>query len=179
MTGGVVQQMAAPGVETIVGVVHHPLFGPLVMFGMGGIATELLGDRSFRILPAHRPRRRRAGPLAAGLAAAVRLPRLAPVAVDALEDLLQRVARLAGDVPELAELDINPLIVSPEGAVAVDARARCSCRVPVTGARSPPDALTTHAFSCWQSRCAAHGGIRGPSRPVACAGRGPRVRRRW
>ena len=51
MTGGIVQQMAAPGVETIVGVVQDLLFGPLLMFGMGGIATELLGDRSFRILP--------------------------------------------------------------------------------------------------------------------------------
>ena len=116
--------MAAPGVETIVGVVHHPLFGPLVMFGMGGIATELLGDRSFRILPvtdldaAELVRSLRASPLLFGYRGSP------PVAVTALEDVLQRVARLAGDVPELAELDINPLIVSPEGAVAVDARAR-------------------------------------------------------
>jgi acyl-CoA synthetase (NDP forming) len=124
MTGGTVQQMAAPGVETIVGVVHHHLFGALVMFGMGGIATELLDDRSFRILPltdldaAELVRSLRASPLLFGYRGS------APVAVTALEDLLQRLARLAGDVPELAELDINPLIVSPEGAVAVDSRAR-------------------------------------------------------
>jgi acetyl coenzyme A synthetase (ADP forming)-like protein len=124
MTGGTVQQMAAPGVETIVGTVHHPLFGPLVMFGMGGIATELLGDRSFRILPvtdvdaAELVRSLRASPLLFGY-------RGSPaVAVTDLEDVLQRVARLAGDMPQLAELDVNPLIVTAGGAVAVDARAR-------------------------------------------------------
>jgi acyl-CoA synthetase (NDP forming) len=116
--------MAAPGVETIVGMVDHPLFGPLVMFGIGGTATELLGDRSFRILPvtdldaADLVRSLRASPLLFGYRGSP------PVAVDALEDVLQRIARLAGHVPELAELEINPLIVSPEGAVAVDARAK-------------------------------------------------------
>jgi acetyl coenzyme A synthetase (ADP forming)-like protein len=136
MTGATVQQMAAPGVETIVGVVHHPLFGPLVMFGMGGIATELLGDRSFRILPvtdldaAELVRSLRASPLLFGYRGSP------PVAVNAVEDLLQRVARLAGDVPALAELDINPLIVSPTGAVAVDARARVAPSAP-----GPPSGL--------------------------------------
>jgi acyl-CoA synthetase (NDP forming) len=124
MKGGTVQQMAAPGVETIVGVVHHPLFGALVMFGMGGIATELLGDTSFRILPvtdldaAELVRSLRASPLLFGYRGS------SPVAVTALEDVLQRVARLAGDLPALSELDINPLIVSPSGTLAVDARAK-------------------------------------------------------
>src|SRR5204862_1776755 len=124
MTGGTVQEMAAPGVETIVGVVHHPLFGALVMFGMGGIATELLGDTSFRILPvtdldaAELVRSLRASPLLFGYRGSP------PVAVPTLEDLIQRIARLAGDVPAVTELDINPLIVSPSGTIAVDARVR-------------------------------------------------------
>jgi acyl-CoA synthetase (NDP forming) len=124
MTGAVVQQMAAPGVETIVGVVQDPLFGPLVMFGMGGTAAELLADRSFRILPvtdadaADLVRSLRTSPLLFGYRGA------APVDVAAVEDVLQRVARLAGVVPEVAEMDINPLVASPSGAVAVDARVR-------------------------------------------------------
>jgi acyl-CoA synthetase (NDP forming) len=132
MTGGLVQQMATPGVETIVGTVDHPLFGPLVMFGMGGTATELLGDRSFRILPvtdldaAELVRSLRASPLLFGYRGS------APVAISALEDLIQRIARLAGHLPDLAELDINPLIVSPAGAVAVDARVK------ITPKRSSP-----------------------------------------
>ena len=102
MTGGDIQRMAAPGVETIVGMVDHPLFGPLVMFGMGGTATELLGDRSFRILPvtdldaAELVRSLRASPLLFGYRGSP------PVAVSALEDLLQRIARLAGHLPSLA-----------------------------------------------------------------------------
>ncbi len=124
MTGGIVQQMAASGVETIVGVVQDPLFGPLVMFGMGGVATELLGDRAFRILPltdldsAELVRSLRSSPLLFGYRGAP------PVTVATLEDQLQRVARMAGVVPELAELDINPLIASPEGTLVVDARLR-------------------------------------------------------
>jgi acyl-CoA synthetase (NDP forming) len=124
MTGAVVQQMARPGVETIVGVVQDPLFGPLVMFGLGGVATELLGDRAFRILPltdldaADLVRSLRASPLLFGYRGS------APVAVGALEQILQRVARLVERVAEIRELDLNPVIVSDAGAVAVDCRVR-------------------------------------------------------
>jgi acetyl coenzyme A synthetase (ADP forming)-like protein len=134
MSGAVVQQMAAPGVETIVGVVQDPLFGPLVMFGLGGVATELLGDRSFRVLPltdldaAELVRSLRASPLLFGYRGSPR------VAVDGLEDVLQRVARLAGRIPEVAELDLNPVIVSTSGAVTVDCRARV---VPVPAGPAP------------------------------------------
>ena len=137
MTGGTVQQMAAPGVETIVGVVHHPLFGALVMFGMGGIATELMGDTSFRILPvtdldaADLVRSLRASPLLFGYRGTP------PADVATLEDVLQRVARLAGAVPALVELDINPLIVSPGGATAVDARAKVALAPDSNGVLRP------------------------------------------
>jgi acetyl coenzyme A synthetase (ADP forming)-like protein len=130
MTGGIVQQMVDPGVEVIVGVVHHALFGPLLMFGLGGTATELLGDRSFRVLPvtdidaSELVRSLRASPLLFGYRGAP------PVAVSALEDLLQRIARLADAVPALDELEINPVIVSPRGSIAVDARAKVTPVVP-------------------------------------------------
>jgi acyl-CoA synthetase (NDP forming) len=133
MTGAVVQRMARAGVETIVGVVLDPLFGPLVMFGMGGVAVELLRDRAFRILPltdadAHDlVRSLRASPLLFGYRGAP------PVSVDALEEVLQRVARLAAILPELAELDFNPVIVSPAGVEVVD------CRVRITPAPPAPD----------------------------------------
>ena len=136
MTGALVQRMAAPGVETIVGVVLDPLFGPLVMFGMGGVATELLKDRAFRILPltdsdaAELVRSLRASPLLFGY-------RGAPtVDVAALEDVLQRVARLAALVHEVAELDFNPVIVSPSGVAIVDARIRVAPALP-----EPPEPL--------------------------------------
>jgi acetyl coenzyme A synthetase (ADP forming)-like protein len=124
MTGALVQRMAEPGVETIVGVVLDPLFGPLVMFGLGGVATELLRDRAFRILPltdadaAELVRSLRASPLLFGYRGSP------PVAVGALEDVLQRVARLAATVHQVAELDLNPVIVSPSGVAIVDARVR-------------------------------------------------------
>jgi acyl-CoA synthetase (NDP forming) len=107
-----------------VGVVQDPLFGPLVMFGLGGVATKLLGDRAFRILPltdldaAELVRSLRASPLLFGHRGS------APVAVDALEQILQRVARLAEQVAEIRELDLNPVIVSDAAAIAVDCRVR-------------------------------------------------------
>jgi acetyl coenzyme A synthetase (ADP forming)-like protein len=124
MTGALVQRMAPPGVEIIIGVVLDPLFGPLVMFGLGGVATELLRDQAFRILPltdvdaAELVRSLRASPLLFGYRGAP------PVAVSALEEVLQRVARLAATVHQVAELDFNPVIVSPSGVAIVDARVR-------------------------------------------------------
>ena len=124
MDGALVQQMAPAGVETIVGVTHDALFGPVVLFGLGGVATELMGDHAYRILPltdrdaAELVRSLRSSPLLFGY-------RGTPLAdVAALEELLQRVARLAGLVPELAELDLNPVLVGEHGVAVVDAAVR-------------------------------------------------------
>jgi acetyl coenzyme A synthetase (ADP forming)-like protein len=131
MTGALVQRMAQPGVEMIIGVTLDPLFGPLTMLGLAGVATELLGDRSFRVLPltdadaAELVRSLRASPLLFGYRGSP------PVDIAALEDVLQRVARLAAVVPQLAELDLNPVIVSPSGVEIVDARARIAPVEPV------------------------------------------------
>jgi hypothetical protein len=137
MQRAVIQPMAPSGVETVVGVVHDPSFGPLVMFGMGGIATDLLGDRSFRILPltdvdAHElVGSLRSSPLLFGYRGAP------PVDLGALEQLLVRVACLADDIPELAELDLNPVIAAPNGTYAVDVKIRVApCARPAgTGLR--------------------------------------------
>ena len=123
MEGAIVQPMLR-GVEVIAGVLSDPLFGPVVMFGSGGVAVELFGDRVFRILPmtdvdAHEMvRATRGAPLLTGYRGAP------PCDVPALEEVLLRVAQLADQVPQLAEMDLNPIIATPKGCVAVDARMR-------------------------------------------------------
>jgi len=119
-----VQRMAAPGVELIAGVVRDETFGPLLLFGIGGTMAELLGDRTVRVAPlsardaADAVRSLRATPLLTGYRGSE------PVDVAGLEDVLVRLGLLAQDLPELAELDLNPVIASPNGIVAVDARIR-------------------------------------------------------
>lgn len=132
----VVQPMVPPGVETIVGVTHDPSFGPLVLFGMGGIAAELLRDTALRILPltdldAHEVvRSLRLSPLLFGYRGA------AECDAAALEDLLLRVGHLAEMLPEVAEMDCNPVVVTPSGAIAVDVKIRLAPVVP-----GPPPGL--------------------------------------
>ncbi|MGZ4670944.1 MAG: bifunctional acetate--CoA ligase family protein/GNAT family N-acetyltransferase [Blastococcus sp.] len=109
----IVQEMAAPGVATVIEIVDDPSFGALVSFGLGGVATDLLGDRAFRTLPltdldaADLVRAPRAWPLLDGYRGSE------PVDVAALEDLLLRVARLADDRPEVLRLTLEPVIVGP------------------------------------------------------------------
>ena len=109
----IVQEMAAPGVATVVEIVDDPSFGALVSFGLGGVATDLLGDRAYRTLPltdldaAELVRAPRAWPLLNGYRGSE------PVDVPALEDLLLRVARLADDLPEVLRLTLEPVIVGP------------------------------------------------------------------
>jgi acyl-CoA synthetase (NDP forming)/GNAT superfamily N-acetyltransferase len=127
MEGAVVQPMVSTGpgtVETVVGMVDDPAFGPLVMFGLGGVLTDLIDDRAFRLVPltdldaAELVGAVRAAPLLAGY-------RGAPaVDVGALTDLVQRVARMAQDIPEIAEMDLNPVLVNSGGATAVDVKVR-------------------------------------------------------
>jgi acyl-CoA synthetase (NDP forming) len=109
----IVQEMAAPGVATVVEIVDDPSFGALVGFGVGGVATDLLGDRAYRTLPltdldaAELVRAPRAFPLLNGYRGSE------PVDLAALEDLLLRVARLADDLPEVLRLRLEPVIVGP------------------------------------------------------------------
>jgi acyl-CoA synthetase (NDP forming)/GNAT superfamily N-acetyltransferase len=124
MSAAFIQSMITGGTEVIIGVVQEPVFGPLVVFGLGGVATDVFGDRAARLTPltgtdaAALIRSIRAAPLLLG-------HRGTPAAdLAALQDILLRVSRLADDLPQVAELDLNPVIARPDGAHVVDARMR-------------------------------------------------------
>jgi acetate---CoA ligase (ADP-forming) len=134
-----VQRMVADGVEMIVGVVHDPVFGPVVACGAGGTAVELLRDVTVRITPLTD---RDAVEMLRGLATYPLLQgyRGGPRAnITALEDLLLRVGALVEDHPAVAEMDLNPVKALPEGAVVVDVRVRVEMPPPSLplGARGP------------------------------------------
>jgi acetyl coenzyme A synthetase (ADP forming)-like protein len=120
--GILVHQMIRGGRETIVGFARDPLFGPLLMFGLGGVYVEALGDVVFRMAPiqaldAHdMVRGIRAVRILEGVRGA------SPVAFGALAEILLRLSQLALDLDEILEVDVNPLLAFPDGAVAVDAR---------------------------------------------------------
>ncbi len=129
----ILQPMAPPGVETIVGLVEDPLFGPLVMFGLGGTATEILGDRALSLVPLNRPD-------AVALIGSLRSSKLlmgyrgSPVAdIDALANVVCRVARLAEDLPEVVEMDLNPVLAGPDGCQVLD----CKIRVKALAIKEP------------------------------------------
>jgi acetyltransferase len=135
--GVVVQPMAPPGVEVIVGVARDPLFGALIGFGIGGTAVELLGDMHFRVAPLserdidalfHETRLR---PMLTGY-------RGRPGAdLEALRDLIARLSEVADRYAEIAEIDLNPVIAHPPGSgyVVADARIRLTRRTAAATAR--------------------------------------------
>ena len=119
-----VQPMVTGGAELLAGIVQDPVFGPLVAFGPGGIFAELIDAATFRIAPLtdvdanELVQEGKAGRLVAGF-------RGTPAAdAPALIDLLHRLSLLAEQLPEVAELDLNPVIAFPTGCVIVDARVR-------------------------------------------------------
>lgn len=128
LDGVIVQTMAPPGIEVIVGLTIDAAFGPLLMFGLGGVATDLLGDRAFAVPPLQVGDARRlidsihVAPLFHGYRGAE------PVDIDALCDAIERVGAVAELVPEVVELDLNPITVSPKGAVALDWKVRFAPR---------------------------------------------------
>jgi len=124
LSGVLVEPMITGGLETIIGVVQEPVLGPVVVFGLGGVATDVLGDHAARLAPL----------TDADTDDLIHSIRAAPALlghvgrpgadIDALRDALLRVSRLASDLPQVAELDLNPVIARPDGAIAVDARIR-------------------------------------------------------
>ncbi|BCJ49353.1 GNAT family N-acetyltransferase [Actinoplanes sp. NBRC 14428] len=122
--GALVQRQVSAPVELVAGIAHDPSFGSVLLLGLGGVRTDLLGDRSLRLVPLTDLDARRmwqdlrSAPLLTGY-------RGGPAAdTAALEDLLLRLGRLAENHPEVAELDLNPVLAGPDGVVAVDAKLR-------------------------------------------------------
>jgi acyl-CoA synthetase (NDP forming) len=124
--GVLIQSMIAGGVETMIGVTDDPTFGPLIAFGLGGIHIEVLGDVRFRVAPLtdrdvdELLHEIRGFPLLEGYRGHP------PADLESLRELLLRVSRLAVEVPEIVELDLNPVMaMSPgHGCRVVDARIR-------------------------------------------------------
>ena len=119
-----VQSFVRGGAELLAGAVQDPVFGPLVAFGPGGVLAELIGEAQFRLAPltdidaAELVSSGKAGRLVAGFRGAPRADEGAVV------DLLLRLSLLAEDLPEVAELDLNPVLALPDRCFAVDARVR-------------------------------------------------------
>lgn len=130
ITGFLVQKMAAPGAEMIVGVAHDPQFGPVVACGAGGVMVELIKDVSVRLTPLSREdaaqmvRELKTYPILEGYRGSPRRD------VAALEDVIARIGALVDDNPSIAELDLNPVLVHEHGATIVDARVRVTPQEP-------------------------------------------------
>jgi acyl-CoA synthetase (NDP forming)/RimJ/RimL family protein N-acetyltransferase len=133
VAGFIVQKVAAPGVPVALGGMEDPLFGPVVSFGVSGAATELLGDKAYRIPPMHRGeaaemvREIRAAPLLFGYRGSEQ------VDVASIEHLLLRLAQLKNDLPQIRSLELNLVLAGAQGATVLNAVGRVE---PVADARS-------------------------------------------
>ncbi|MFZ2445306.1 MAG: acetate--CoA ligase family protein [Syntrophobacteraceae bacterium] len=122
LPGTVVSAMAAPGLELLLGMNRDPQFGPIIMFGLGGVTVELFRDVAMRLLPFTRQDALemldeiKGAQLLKGFRGRPAIDR------DALADGLLRLAAIAREHPDIAEIDLNPVMAYPEGMVVVDAR---------------------------------------------------------
>ena len=135
LTGFTVQTMAVRPMaqELIAGASIDPLFGPVLLFGQGGTAVEVLADRAIALPPLNRV-------LAREVIGRTRVAKLLagyrdhpPARLDTVCDVLMAISQMLADLPELAELDINPLLADHNGVIALDARIRVTCK-PAAGA---------------------------------------------
>ena len=121
---GVTVQPMAPsgGVEVIVGVTRDSQFGPVLMFGLGGIAVEILQDVAFRITPLTKRDAKEIVREIKGYKLLTGFRNIKAVNLDALEDLILKVSAFADETADLAEMDLNPVMAYGDGSIAVDAR---------------------------------------------------------
>ncbi|MFQ5803567.1 MAG: acetate--CoA ligase family protein [Candidatus Methylomirabilales bacterium] len=128
--GVLISRMAPPGTEVIVGVTQDPQFGPLVMFGLGGIFVEVYQDVSFRLIPiaerdaAAMVHEIKAFPILQGVRGRK------PADIEALINLLLQVSKITQENPEISEMDLNPVLVYEKGLSVVDARVLLHQRAP-------------------------------------------------
>jgi len=120
--GVAVQGMAAKGTEIIMGMINDPSFGPVLMFGLGGVLVEVLKDVSFRIVPIEKAD-------AVAMTDEIQGKKLLegyrgqdPADVACLQDMLVRLSGFVNETPGIEEIDMNPVFAYPDGAVVVDAR---------------------------------------------------------
>jgi acyl-CoA synthetase (NDP forming) len=129
MDGVLIQPMLSTGLEVIVGVTDDPLFGPLIAFGLGGVFVEILKDLVFRITPLTEMD---AQEMVSGIKGYKLLQGYRghpPADQKAIQELLLRISRLVEEVPEISELDLNPIFVMPSGQGCTIADARIHVRL--------------------------------------------------
>lgn len=117
-----VQRQAEPGTEVIIGSTTDPQFGPVMMFGLGGVFVEVLKDVAFRIVPLEERDARQMVRDIEGFAILEGVRGQPPADTDALERIILQVSQFIAEHPEVEELDLNPVLAYADGAVAVDAR---------------------------------------------------------
>jgi acyl-CoA synthetase (NDP forming) len=120
--GVAVQKMAPRGTEVIVGVSKDPQFGPVVMFGLGGIFVEVLKDVAFRIVPLEARDARQMIREIKGFPVLEGVRGQPPADLEALEGLILKISQFIEAHPEIEELDLNPVFAYADGCIAVDAR---------------------------------------------------------
>ncbi len=120
--GVAVQKMARPGVEVIIGMSKDPQFGPVLMFGLGGIMVEVIKDISLRVAPLTPRDAREMTREIKGYKMLSGFRGLPPVDIATIEDWLLKLSKFVIETPEIKELDLNPIFAYSDGAVAVDAR---------------------------------------------------------
>lgn len=122
ITGVAVQHMAPQGTEVIVGMTTDPQFGPVLMFGLGGILVEVLKDVTFRVVPVEERDAKQMIDEIKGKVILDGVRGQPPVDRAALENAILKVSEFIEANPEVRELDLNPMMAYPDGAIAVDAR---------------------------------------------------------
>jgi len=140
-----VQKMAGPGVELILGAMRDPVFGPVVLAGIGGIFTEIFRDTALEIAPVDLKTARAMLMRLKGAALLQGYRSRLPVDVEAVARALQALSRLVAKRHDIIEIDVNPLIVRENGALAVDALVRCNGKPRAREAKAP-DAGTVDPF---------------------------------